>query len=81
VLAYTPALWPIIIALAVGVALGVMWWVFDAAPPGSRRDQFDGRVREWGERERAKGTRRVSFRLWLMWAVAVLLLLVWVAHG
>jgi len=73
------SLLPIAIALAVGGAMAVLWWVFDAAPPGSRRQKLDAATRSWGERQRQKGNRRVSYRLWLASTIAVLVLLVWIA--
>jgi hypothetical protein len=74
-LAIAPTVWPVIIALAVGVA-AILWWVFDSAPAGSRRDRFDGRVGHWGEGQMAKGSSRTSYRLWLISVLGVLALLV-----
>jgi hypothetical protein len=68
----------IAIALATG-AVALVWWVFNTAPPGSRRRNFDLAVRAWGQQQAEKGTRRVSFRLWLASACALLILLVWIA--
>ena len=71
----TATVWPLIIALVVGVALAILWWVFDSAPVGSRRDRFDGRVRRWGEGHMGQGSSRRSYRLWLISVLAVLALL------
>jgi hypothetical protein len=70
---------PVAIALAVGVLVAVVWWVFDAAPPESRRRNFDLALRSRGQQQLEKGSRRVSFRLWLASMVAVLVLLIWLA--
>jgi hypothetical protein len=67
------------IALGVGAALAVVWWIFDSAPAESRRGQFDRRTRTWGERQVGRGWRRPSFVVWVGCAVLVVLLLVWSA--
>ncbi len=71
------AIAPTVAALTAGVVLVLVWWVFDTAPPGSRRARFDAWSRRRGEESVRQGRRRLSFRLWLFFTVTVIVLLVW----
>jgi len=67
-----------LIAVSVGVGLALVWWVFDSAPPGSRRALFEARGREWARRDLARPNRQGT-RVWLVMTVVVIALLIWIA--
>jgi hypothetical protein len=69
------------VAITAGVVLGLalLWWAFDAAPPGSRRARFDRWTRLRGQRNLARGWRRPSFIAFAVMQLVVLVALIWLA--
>lgn len=61
------------------LAVGLLWRAFDSAPPGSRRANFDRRVRQHGERQVDRRWRRPSFIAFAVTQVLLLLALIWIA--
>ena len=59
--------------------MGLLWWVFDSAPPESRRARLDRRARAHGQRQLERGWRRPSFIGFAAAQLVVLLLLIWIA--
>jgi hypothetical protein len=62
----------------VAVAIGLVWWVFHAAPEGSRRSRLDRRVGVWGQSQVARRWRP-TYVIWLATMVLIVVLLVWLA--